>query len=66
MRKKALHCVLALCNAVAASDARSSSLDRTAVSSALFRPLGLLINPPHKCPLAPADGERQVALHLLS
>ena len=32
-----------------------------AVSSALFCPLGLLINPPHKYPLAPADGERQVA-----
>ena len=36
-------------------------MDMAAVSLALFRPLGLLINPPHKYPLAPADGERQVA-----
>ena len=61
VRKKALHCVHALCNAVAAGEARSSSMDMAAVSSALFRPLGLLINPPHKYPLAPADGEGQVA-----
>ena len=64
VRKKALHCVFVLCNALAAGQARSNSMDMAAVSSPLFRPLGLLINPPHKYPLAPADGERQVAYYL--
>ena len=64
VRKKAICCVAALCDALAASENTFSPDFKAAdLMAALLKPLGLIMHPPDETTIATTEIERMVILH---
>ena len=60
MRRKAVHLVDLICEALASQDGSHSRSGEAELLSPLFKPLSLLVCPPHNSAIATAQEERKV------
>ena len=60
MRRKAVHAVKSICEALASQGINDGTQDDTGLLSVLFKPLNLIMCPPNDSAMVTAEEERKV------